>query len=208
MIVEQLQQVHLVPAADTTISFDDVTFQVAIQDDEVRVALDGDNYALVRHRSQRTPAEASILVGEVLEEERRGKIDYERYFLVDWEDAMSLPLLTFQTPPKEVARHYAAGQSIELGLEDVEHYRVVYRDGVEADIERTGPDAYRFEFSSGFRGQFWKDPDGTYNLRFRGDCLEDTDEARRSQSKFIVSRCRYSGNVLLILQDEATVYLT
>jgi hypothetical protein len=67
--------------------------------------------------------------------------------------------------------------------------------------------AFRFEFSTGFRGRFWRDPDGSFTLRFHGDRLADPEDARRSQSKFIISRCKYSGNLPLILQDDATVHL-
>ena len=208
MIGEQVLQVHLVHDVPTVVSFDDVTFQLTFLEDEVRVAVDDDNYALVRHGSQAVPMEAGIREDEVLEEERCGEIDYRHYFLVDWEDAMSLPELTFRIPPREVARHYAAGQSVELGLEEAASHRVVYCDGVEAVIERTGDAAFRFEFSTGFRGGFWRDPDGSYTLQFRGDCLDEPEEAGRMQSKFIVSRCKYSGNLLLILRDDATVYLS
>jgi hypothetical protein len=207
MAGSQLQQVRLVPTVDTVILFDDVTFQVAVQRDEVKVAVDSENYAVVRHRSQRTTAESAIMGAEVLEEEQRGVIDYGRYFLVDWEDAMSLPQLTFHVTPREVVRRYVRGQSIELGLIESDTYRVVYQDGVEAEFRRTVEAAFSFEFSTGFRGSFWKDPDGSYTISFRGDRLDDQDEDQKSQSKFIISRCKYSGNLLLILQDDATVYL-
>jgi hypothetical protein len=42
-------------------------------------------------------------------------------------------------------------------------------------------------------------------LRFRGDRLKPSEDALHSQSKSIVSRSEYSGNLLLILQDAATV---
>ena len=126
---------------------------------------------------------------------------------VDWEDAMSHPQLTFHVTPREVVRRYVRGQSIELGLIESDTYRVVYQDGVEAEFRRTGEAAFSFEFSTGFRGSFWKDPDGSYTISFRGDRLDDQDEDQKSQSKFIISRCKYSGNLLLILQDDATVYL-
>jgi len=208
MISDELQQVHLVSDVTTRVAFDDAVFRIAIEGDEVRVVADDDNFATVRHRSLAVPLEAAIHAGEVIVEEQSGEIDYGRYFLVDWEDEMSLPQVTFHQPPSEVVRRYAVGQSIELGLEDVEHYRVVYRDGVEAVFEQTDDAAFRFEFSTGFKGRFWRDPDGSYTLRFHGGRLEDPEDARRSQSKFIVSRSKYSGNLLLILQDDATVYLT
>jgi hypothetical protein len=208
MALEQVVSVHLVPDVATNVSFDDVTFRLTVRNGGVRVALDDDNYALVRRRSQSMPAEAAILEGQVVYEERLGEIDYERYFLIDWEDAMSHPELTFRSQPREVTRHYAAGQSIELGVENVARYRVVYPDGVEAVFERTGEASFRFNFSTGFHGDFWRDPDDTYTLRFRGDRMVSSEEAHHSQSKFIISRCKHSGNLLLILQDEAEVFLT
>ncbi len=207
MIATELQ-VRLVRCVPTVVAFDDATFTVAVGADGVRVERDPDNWAMVRRRSQRFPAEAAIVDSQVLSEERRGEIDYAHYFLVDWEDAMSLPQLTFQEPPREVVRRYAAGQSIELGLEEVALYRVVYRDAVEAAFERVGEQSFRFQFSTGFRGTFWRDPDGSCTLKFKGDRLQPTEDAVRSQSKFIVSRCKYSGNLLLILQDDATVFLS
>jgi hypothetical protein len=208
MIGEKLRRVYLVSDVATNVAFEDATFQVAVDAGEVRVAVDEDNYATVRHRSLAIPLRTAIQERELVEEERSGDIDYAPYFLVDWEDEMSLPMLTFQQPPIDVARRYSAGQSIELGLEDVEHYRVSYADGVEAVFERTDDGAFRFEFSTGFEGGFWRDPDGSYTLRFRGDRLGSPEEAQHSQSKFIVSRSKYSGNLLLILQDDAVVHLT
>jgi hypothetical protein len=208
MISDELRQIHLVSGVETDVAFEDASFRIAVEGGEVRVAIDDDNYATVRHRLQSVPLEAAIHADQVLDEERRGDIDYGPYFVVDWEDEMSLPHLTFHTAPTEVVRRYAAGQSIELGLGEAERYRVVYRDGVEAVFERSDDAAFRFEFSTGFRGRFWRDADGSYTLKFRGDLVGDSDEAQHSQSKFVVSRCKYSGNLLLILQDDATVYLT
>jgi hypothetical protein len=107
----------------------------------------------------------------------------------------------------KVERRYEKGQAIELGLEDVSEYRVVYRDGVEASFRHRDEGGFDFSFSTGFQGSFWKEPDESVTLKFKGDLLEPTAEAERSRSKFIVSRSKYSGNLILILEDAATVSL-
>ena len=97
--------------------------------------------------------------------------------------------------------------TIELGLEDISEYHVVYRDGVEASFRRRDVGGFDFSFSTGFNGSFWKEPDDSYTLKFKGELLEPTEEAARSRSKFIVSRSKYSGYLLLILEEDATVSL-
>ena len=131
---------------------------------------------------------------------------HEKYFSVHW-DEVSLPELKLTAEPTRVERWYEKGQSIEFGLEDVSEYKVVYRDGVKADFRRREAGGFDFSFSTGFEGSFWKDPDGSYTLKFKGELLEPTEEAERSRSKFIVSRSKYSGNLILILEDDATVTL-
>lgn len=197
--------ISLVSCLGTTLSFDDAVFQLSRQPDGIRIAVDDANFSIVRRVPQRVPCEGELLDALIPQESRVGAVDYSRYFIIDWDDEASLPRVTFTAPPRAVERRYARGQSIELGLEDVNRYRVRYRDGVEADFERVDPQRFEFQFSTGFYGSFWKDPDGSYTLRFRGDRMEPTEDAQRSQSKFIVSRSKYSGNLLLILQDDAVV---
>lgn len=199
--------IRLVSCLDTTLSFDDAVFQLSRQPDGVRIAVDDANFSIVRRVPQSVPCEGELLGVHIPQESREGAIDYSRYFIVDWDDEASLPLITFTAPPRAVERRYGKGQSIELGLEDVSRYHVRYRDGVEADFEHVGPERFRFHFSTGFYGSFWKDPDGSYTLKFRGDRMEPAEDAHRSQSKFIVSRCKYSGNLLLLLQEPASVSL-
>ena len=204
---EEIGRLQVAQDVVTRVVFDEVAFQVTAQREGVRVSVDQENWAMLRHRTQVLPAEAGVLDSEMLVEERSGDIDYQHYLLVDWDDAMSPPYLSFSEPPLEIVREYARGQSIELGLEDVACYTMTYRDGVQARFERTGPWTFDFQFSTGFRGSFWRDAEGWCNLRFRGDRLESDAGRGSAQSKFIVSRCKYSGNLLLILQAGATVYL-
>ena len=201
-------QIRLVSCADTTLSFDDAVFQLSTLRGCVRIALDDSNYSIVRRLPQRVPCEGKMAGDFVPHESREGAIDYERYFILDFEDEVSLPRVTFTASPRMVERRYVRGQSIELGLEDVNRYQVLYRDGVLAEFVQITPHRFEFRFSTGFYGSFWKDPDGSYTLRFRGDRMEPAEDPHCSQSKFIVSRCKYSGNLLLILQDEAVVTLS
>lgn len=202
----ELAQIRLVSCAGTRLEFGDTTFELTGQPDGcIKVALDDLNYALVRRQPHHVPYEAEIFDGVIVDETRHGTIDFGRYFLLDWDDDAWLPQVTFKLAPDRVERRYARGQTIELGLELVARYRVAYDDGVEATFRRVGQDRFEFGFSTGFFGWFWKDPDGSYTLKFHGDRLSSIEDARRSQSKFIVSRCKYSGNLLLILQEDARV---
>ncbi len=110
--------------------------------------------------------------------------------------------------PLALSRRYKVGQTIELGLEDVPQYQVVYDDGVEAVFTSDGSRDFSFSFSTGFYGTFHKEPDDSFTLRFKGDRLKPEEEGIASQSKFIVSRSKYTGNLLLVFQEGATVSLT
>lgn len=200
-----LRSIRLVPNVGTTVAFGDAAFEIITTPDSVTIRTGADNWVTIAPKNQRTTSEASIAGGLALTEERRGRVDYVRYFVLSWQEEDSPPEVCFQEPPSQVLRSYLQGQSIELGLEEVASYRVRYQDGVEALFERTEPEGFKFSFSTGLYGSFWKDPDGSYTLKFKGDQLAAGEEAERSQSKFIVSRSRYSGNLLLILQDDAMV---
>ncbi len=172
------------------------------------IARDADNYALLSERSHSVPYESTVGSEVVVEERKVGQVEYEPFFVAHWGDEEDLPHLHFWRPPREVRRRYGRGDRIELGLEEVNRYHVVYADGVEATFEKSAPDRYEFSFSTGFYGACWKDPDGSCTIRFKGDRLDPAEEALHSQSKFIVSRSKYSGNLLLILQDDAVVQVS
>jgi len=201
-----LNSVLLVECLSTTLDFGDASFDVTRAGGEVTLARDARNKVVIRQKSGLYGSESSIEGGVVLAEEKTGNVDYERYLSVHW-DEMSLPELKLSSAPVKVERRYDKGQSIELGLEDVSEYRVVYRDGVEASFQRRDAGGFDFSFSTGFQGSFWKEPDDSYVLKFKGGLLEPTEEAERSRSKFIVSRSKYSGFLLLLLEDAATVSL-
>lgn len=205
MSTHELRSVLLVPNVRTRITFDPASYEITTTPQSVTISVDANNAVTISPKSQRTSLEASISGGLVLVEEHAGRVNYKPDFLLSWDDEDALPELRFQRPPTGVVRSYSRGQSIELGLEDVASYRVRYQDGVEALFERTAPEGFKFSFSTGFYGSFWKDPDGSYTLKFKGDQLAPDEEAERSQSKFIVSRSKYTGNLLLVLQEDASV---
>ena len=201
-----LSSVLLVECLSAKLHFGDATFDVSRSGGEVTIVRDPKNKVVIRQKSGLYGSESSIEGGVVLDEERTGNAGYEKYFSVHW-DEVSLPELTMSTAPAKVERRYEKGQAIELGLEDVSEYHVVYRDGVEASFRRRDAGGFDFSFSTGFKGSFWKEPDDSYTLKFKGGLLEPTEEAARSRSKFIVSRSKYSGYLLLILEEDATVSL-
>jgi hypothetical protein len=201
-----LSSVLLVECLSTTLEFGDATFDVAGAGGEITIARDAQNKVVIRQKSGLYGSESSIEGGVVLAEEKTGDAGYEEYFSVHW-DETSLPELKLGATPVMVERRYEKGQSIEFGLEDVSEYRVIYRDGVEAGFQRRDAGGFDFSFSTGFEGSFWKEPDESYTLKFKGELLEPTEEAERSRSKFVVSRSKYSGNLILILEDAATVSL-
>jgi hypothetical protein len=203
----ELRSMCVVKCLGTTLEYDDCGFEISHADHRVTVVRSGsDDRVIIRQTSGEFPSESSIEGGLVLDEEQRGELDYSPYFRLDWDEG-SLPELHFVRMPARVLRHYASGDSIELGLDRVNEYSVAYADGVEATFNRREAGGFRFQFSTGFYGSFWKEPDESYTLRFKGDRLKDTEEAYRSQSKFVVSRSKYTGNLLLILQDDADVEL-
>jgi hypothetical protein len=204
----RINSISLVNCNRTRISFEDETFEVTRRRNRVKIAIDDDNYVIIGLKDQQVPYKANILGGFVpAEEERRGEIDYSRYFSVHWSDDFSVPDLLFAAKPQEIAREYDRGQFIELGLEDLSTYRVFYRDGVEASFERRTESAFEFSFSTGFYGSFEEHPDGSYTLTFKGDRLKPGEDDLSSQSKFIVSRSKLTGKLLLYLWDGATVRL-
>jgi hypothetical protein len=201
-----LNSVLLVECLSTTLEFGDTTLDVSRAGGEVTIVRDPKNKVVIRQKSGLYGSESSIEGGVVLAEEKTGHVGYEKYLSVHW-DEVSLPELKLSTAPVKVERRYEKGQAIELGLEDVSEYRVVYRDGVEASFRHRDEGGFEFSFSTGFQGSFWKEPDESFTLKFKGDLLEHTADAERSRSKFIVSRSKYSGNLILILEDAATVSL-
>lgn len=209
MSASAMSGVRLVDCQGTTVKFTDAVFDLTSRGNTVKIAKDPEAYAIVTMNSHEVPYESRVAEEREQSIRRTGNIDYENYFTVVWDDSQSLPELAFRSPPQEVTRTYVKGQAIELGLGPETEYRMRYRDGVEATFTRLKKTTIGFEFafSTGFYGSFWQDPDGTTTVRFKGDRLDVDEDALHSQSKFVVSRSKYTGNLLLILQDDATVSL-
>jgi len=191
----------------TTLTFGAVSFEVQLCGTSLRIGRDAQNHATLTLKDQRVAYKVQLLGSVVLEEVVTGQVDWRSYFSVRWDDDLSAPELHFERPPTGIVRAYVKGQAIELGLDPVTQYEVRYCDGVEALFER-GPDqGFAFRFSTGFAGSFWKEPDGSWVLRFKGNRLSAEDDGSHTQSKFLVSRSKFTDNLLLYLQEDARVTL-
>lgn len=191
----------------TIVEFGNLAFEIIYCKDAIKVALDEENYAVITLKNQQVPYKATILGGFAFQVQKAGTIDYQKYFNFIWPDELSTPEVTFFKEPSQIHRHYEKGQRIELGIEPVERYHVVYDDGVTANFTCTGPRAWEFSFSTGFHGSFKKEEDGSHSIRFKGLPMEPNEDEHVSESKFILSRSKYTNNLLLILQDDAEVML-
>ena len=202
-----IMKMLLFPNFSAQIRFSDVTFNLILCDDVLTISMDENHYANITLKNQQVAYKANILGSFSLAEEIVGDIDYQKYFRIDWNDDMLTPDIIFSEDPLEIKREYRKGQKLELDIEDVRSYRVVYNDGVTADFTHTGEHAYDFSFSTGFHGNLWKDSDGTHSIRFKGIRLDADEDGYSSESKFIFSRSKYTDHLILIMQDDATVYL-
>ncbi len=191
----------------TRIGFEDAEYEIIYCSSAIKIALNEENYAVVTLKNQQVPYKATILGGFALQIQKAGHIEYPHHFNIVWLDEWSTPELIFYKNPVKILREYEKLQKIELGIEDFSQYNVVYADGVTADFTRTAPGAYEFSFSTGFHGSFVKETDGTHTVRFKGMPIEKDEDKYNSESKFIISRSKYTNNLLLILQDKATVTL-
>jgi hypothetical protein len=202
-----MKRLLLLPCFSAHIQFPKIAFDVVQCDVELTISIDEDNFAIVTLVNQQVAYTANILGGFSFAEKIHGEIDYKKYLRIEWPDDQSVPDLVFKVPPMSVCRQYQKGQKIELGIEEVTCYEVVYKDNVTAKFVRTDEQAYDFSFSTGFRGNLWKDPDGSHLIRFKGIRLDADEDGYTSESKFIISRSKYTNHLILILQDDATVYL-
>jgi len=184
----------------------DRLYQISFKDGRLRIARDESNYAEITLTSQHVAYKATILGGFAQAEISQGQIDYHQDFDVAWEDDQAMPEIILNHAPREICRRYKAGSWIELRLAQARVYLVRYADGVEARFFRKGPYQYRFLFSTGFQGSVRERKDGSYTITFKGDQLIPGEDHYHAQSKFIVTRSKYSGNLLLMLQEEATVW--
>jgi hypothetical protein len=207
VISPRINKIHLVSHCTTSITFLDSVYEISCLGNTFKVAKDPENFVELKLVNQHIASKAAIMGGYAISEEKTGNIDYLRHFSVDWEDELCIPELYFNESPSEIARSYKKGQKIELGIERVSHYHVVYADGVEAHFKRKEDKGFSFEFSTGFYGTFQEFFDGSYTLTFKGDRLAPGEDDYSSQSKFVVTRSKYTGKLLLILQEDAVVYL-
>ena len=191
----------------TLVEFGDLVFNIIYCSDAIKVSLDEENYAVITLKNQQVPYKATILGGFAFHVQKAGTIDYQKYFNFIWPDELSTPEVTFFKEPSQIHRHYEKGQRIELGIEPVKQYHVEYEDGVTANFTCIAPGTWEFSFSTGFYGSFKKEEDGSHSIRFKGLPMEPNEDEHVSESKFILSRSKYTNNLLLILQDNAEVML-
>lgn len=192
----------------TEIDFGAQRFRVLFSGSKLRIELDPENYSLVTLKDQRVAYKVQLLGSVVLEEEATGTVDWRPCFHIEWEDDAAAPELVFDKPPTRIVRFYQAGQAIELGVEPATQYEVLYDDGVSALFARRKEDmGFDFRFSTGFHGSFWKESDGSWMMRFKGDRLSWDDDGKDAQSKFLVSRSKFTDNLMLHLLQPARVTL-
>ena len=192
----------------TELSFGLVHFRVSFCGEKLRIERDADNFSLVTLKDQRVAYKVQLLGSIVLDEEVTGEVGWADHFRIDWEDGAAAPELIFDKPVTRILRHYEKGQSIELGVEPATQYEVRYDDGVEAQFARRAEgDGFDFRFSTGFHGSFWKEADGSWMMRFKGDRLSWEDDGKDAQSKFLVSRSKFTDNLMLYFWRPAQVTL-
>ncbi len=202
-----IKKMLLFPSFSARIKFSDIAFNVVLRDNVLTISIDDHRYVDITLKNQQVAYKANILGGFSLSEKTVGDINYQNYFRIDWDDELLTPDIIFSIEPLEIKREYKKGQKLELDIEAVGSYHVVYKDGVTADFIHTGEHAYDFSFSTGFHGNFWQDSDGTHSIRFKGIRLDADEDGYSSESKFIFSRSKYTDHLILIMQDDATVYL-
>ena len=200
-----LPKLPLLDCFVTSVHFKGATFELIYCKSAIKIALDEENYAVLTLKNQQVYEEGDMHGSYAISSKKAGTIKYKDYFDIHWLDEISIPEMAFFQQPLKIVREYDKGQKIELGIEEVSQYRMTYQDGVAADFNRSGPGEYTFSFSTGFNGSFMKEEDGGHVIRFKG-LPYDADEGNyTSESKFIISRSKYTNNLVLILQDKATV---
>jgi hypothetical protein len=148
-----------------------------------------------------------ILGGFTFSEKMVGEINYKNYFRIEWPNDQAIPELVFKIIPVSIQREYKKGMNLEFGIEDVQCYQVMYEDDVIAKFNKKSDQAYDFFFSTGFDGSFWKDQDGSHLIRFKGLSQYAELDDYNNESKFIISRSKYTDNLILILREDALVRL-
>ena len=192
----------------TEVDFGLVRYHISFSDGQLRVEVDADNYSLVTLKDQRVAYKVQLLGSIVFEEETTGTVDWQSRFHLEWEDTAAAPEIVFSSAPTRIVRTYEKGQAIELGVEPATQYEVKYDDGVAALFSRRADDkGFDFVFSTGFNGSFWKEDDGSWMMKFKGDRLGWDDDGKDAQSKFLVSRSKFTDNLMLYFWRGARVTL-
>ena len=173
----------------------------------VTIQIDDQNYALITLKNQQVTYKTDILGGFSLSEIIVGEIEYKQFFRIEWSDDQTVPELALYKTPTTIQREYKTGMNIEFGIEDIQCYKVVYTDDVTAEFIKKGDHSYDFFFSTGFDGSFWIDSDGSHLIRFKGLRHDAEMDNYQTESKFIISRSKYTDNLILILREDALVFL-
>jgi hypothetical protein len=192
----------------TELGFGLTSFTVEFADGRLRIERDPENFTLVTLKDQRVAYKVQLLGSIVLEEETTGSVGWHDFFRIEWEDDAAAPELVFDKPPTRIVRTYEKGQAIELGVEPAGQYEVTYDDGVGALFSRRGDGkGFDFSFSTGFHGSFWKEEDDSWMMKFKGNRLSWEDDGKDAQSKFLVSRSKFTDNLMLYFWHGAKVTL-
>jgi hypothetical protein len=199
----------------TQLGFGLTSLELEFDGQQLHIRKDAENFTAVSLKDQRVAYKVQLLGSIVLKEESTGKVEWSELFRIEWEDEAGAPEIVFERPPTRIVRQYDKGQAIELGVEPASQYEVRYDDDVQALFSRRkGPDGepsprggFDFRFSTGFAGAFWKEPDGSWMINFKGDRLAWDDDGKDAQSKFLVSRSKFTDNLMLYFWHSATVTL-
>jgi len=202
-----MKKLLLLPCFSSKIKFPSAVFDVVQCDEILTISLNEANYAVITLKNQQVAYKSNILGGFSFSEQIVGNCEYSSYFRIVWADDQAVPELIFQKPPITIQRYYHKGMNIEFGIEEVQNYQITYRDEVTADFKRINDHTYQYNFSTGFTGELSIETDGSHIVRFKGEPAEIPSDGYISESKFIISRSKYTDNLILILQDDATVFL-
>jgi hypothetical protein len=189
------------------IKFAETEFSITYLGSQILIKIDDENYAKLEIENHQVSYKATILGGYNVKETKKGICNYKDYVRIDWQSDNENPEIKFLRFPDEVYRSYHKGGKVELGIENVSGYKAAYGDGTTANFIKRTNAAFDFEFSTGLEGSIWKDGDGTHTIKFKGVRQEADEDGYQSESKFIISRSKYTDNLILILQESAAVYL-
>jgi hypothetical protein len=202
-----MKKLLLLPCFSSLINFSSVTFNVVQCDEILTISVDESNFAVISLKNQQVGYKSSLLGGFSFSEKIIGNCDYSSFFRIEWADDQAVPELVFQKPPINIQRQYLKGMNIEFGIEEVQRYQIIYRDEVTAEFIRINDRTFQYYFRTGACGELSIEADGSHIIRFKGATTDKHPDGNSSDSKFIMSRSKYTDNLILILQDDATVFL-